>query len=469
MLFDLVKPRTIELGKIKIGGKSPQERTSQSGTVWRAPEKYDHFKITTLNRDSRGDLIQDTDLMESLCEEHADSDGHLRQIPIAVLSNDIEDIVQAGYVQYVGKRIASKSDGKTLTVYHRGGKWLDHPIVTDWKPEMANVCDAKGNRVIKLHTTFSCIIAAANARWGGFYKFRTTSGITASQLVGSLVEIKQLTGGVLRGLPLRLVVRPLQVAPDGKVTTVYVVHCELVGKDLRDIQRIAVDQARYELANAKQIGATQREYRKLLAAPGDLESPAEQAEVAEEFHPEAVEANPPAVDPLAAALGLTGPVQDAEFAESKPVELPTPPAPKINGTQAKYATEDQQAALGAEGRRLGWDQHRWQEQLKVLKVRGGIGKLTAQQAEELLAQMRNEGQGQDDDDPEAAMNAADWLSDFGDRVDAVTTPDALDALGVELEATKGLTDAQYSDAKSWVAAKASRMLNGKRGATLPMR
>ena len=49
------------------------------------------------------------------------------------------------------------------------------------------------------------------------YKFRTTSRISASQLVGSLVQLQQLTGGVLRGLPLQLVVRPIRVTPDGKV------------------------------------------------------------------------------------------------------------------------------------------------------------------------------------------------------------------------------------------------------------
>ena len=51
------------IGKIKIGGRSAQVRTSASGSQWRAPEKYDHFELKTLQRDQNGDLVPDKALM----------------------------------------------------------------------------------------------------------------------------------------------------------------------------------------------------------------------------------------------------------------------------------------------------------------------------------------------------------------------------------------------------------------------
>lgn len=459
-LFDLVKPRTIELGKIKIGGLG-ESRQKQGGGTWRLPVKHDHFTVTTLHRDQQGGLIEDADLMDSLAAQHADSDGKLRQLPIAVLSNDIEDIVKASYVRYVGKRLAAKSDGKELVEFFRDGKWLAEPITRAWEPRYAAATDEKGNRIIKLHTTFNCVIASEHAKWGGYYKLRTTSEITAAQLVGSLLEIKALTGGVLRGLPLRLVVRPLQVSPEGKTTTVYIVHCELVGRDLKEIQQIALERARFELANAKQLDAAQREYRKLLAAPGERETAQEQAEVAEEFHPEAAD-DVPAVDPLAAQLGITTPaVQDAEFTEkpAKPVDIPeaapaTLPMPK-NGTQ--YASEEQLAALATEGTRIGWAEGDWKDRLTALKVRGGLKKLTTKQADSLLAEMR-ERSGQELEDPDEAMNRADWLSDFADRVDSISNADEVDALRVELSEAKWLTDEQREESAKRLQDKASRIL-----------
>ena len=43
------------------------------------------------------------------------------------------------------------------------------------------------------------MIAAKESRFGGVYKFRTTSIISFKQLYSSLLHIHQLTGGVLVG------------------------------------------------------------------------------------------------------------------------------------------------------------------------------------------------------------------------------------------------------------------------------
>lgn len=326
-LFDVIQPRMCELGKIKIGKKEEQVRKSASGEEWRAPSKLDHFVVTTLGRNAKGDLIEDESIMDSL-GAYKDKDGFLRQIPIAVLSNDIEEIMQASFVWYIGKNVAARSDGITLTKLYdaKEKKWLDTPEECEWNPEWADLADDKGVKRFKRHTIFNCIVAAGkSSRFGGFYKFRTTSVITASQLAGSLLEIKQLTGGILRGVPLRLTVRPMQVSPQGKTTTVYVVHAELVGEDLTTIQTMALERARLELSTRREIDTMQIEYRRLLLPPGH-ESPLEQADVSEEFHPEQLAADsvpPVAVDPLVAAFaGL--PVDEPEEPEVVPTAPPKP-------------------------------------------------------------------------------------------------------------------------------------------------
>ena len=90
-------PRIAELGKIKIGGKSDHVRRTKSGGEWRAPEKYDHFVITTPERNQGNQLIPDERLMESLIQEHGDHDGKLRQIPIYLLSDNIDEVLLARY------------------------------------------------------------------------------------------------------------------------------------------------------------------------------------------------------------------------------------------------------------------------------------------------------------------------------------------------------------------------------------
>lgn len=321
----ILRPRLCELGKIKIGRLEDKVRKSAGGNEWRAPQKLDHFVITTLQRTAKGDLAPDSALMEQLGTKYADPDGKLRQVPITLLSDDPEDVMQSAYVWYGGKKVIARSDGETLTKYvdHKTKEPLDPPQQTPWKPEYGDMKDAKGNPFFKVNTVLNCVIASDNAKWGGVYKFRTTSRITADQLYGSLIHLKQLTGGVLRGLPLVLVVRPMQVAPNGTATTVYVVHVELHGADLRSVQQIAMVQAQWQLENATQMRQMQAQYQRLLRAPGEGESPEEVADVTAEFYPPEesnghAEPEPPDDhDPLVAAMGMQS---DAPPATDDPPE-----------------------------------------------------------------------------------------------------------------------------------------------------
>lgn len=280
-------PRPCELGKIKVGGLG-QERTSAKGTKWRQPEKYDHFVVTTMTRNTEGRLVNDDQLMQTLIKDYGDRDGKLRQMPIRLLSDELEDVLQARFVWYGKKTAGAVSDGQTVTWYYELGtmKPLDPPHVEDWRPEMLDLClPGTNNPIFKLHANFNCVIACGDSRFGGVYKFRTTSIISFKQLYASLLHISQLTGGVLVGMPLMMCVRPMLVKPKDSPTTVYVVHCELRGKDIQQIQTIALDQARFRLQFAGDLQKVQRQYRALLTAPGE-EGGQDAEDIVEEFQPE---------------------------------------------------------------------------------------------------------------------------------------------------------------------------------------
>ena len=239
--------------------------------------------------------------------------------------------MQTAWIAYEGKRLAAKSDGVELVRFYDFNKreWLDEPVWCEWKEEYVDLTVGQGNNVrpmFKLHSTLNVVIASKAARWGGYYKLRTTSQISAAQLYGSMLFTKEnLTFGLLRGVPLQLVVRPIQVNPEGKATTVFVVHLEARGDDMEAIRDKALRCAEYELKNSLQVGKAHRQYLALMRSPADFDE-VEAEEIAQEFHPipalEAGPAEPPAGSSRTSALS------DRLAGATKPAEAPTsPPLP----------------------------------------------------------------------------------------------------------------------------------------------
>lgn len=290
-------PQIAQLGRIKIGWLGAEQKSSR-GKQFRPPKKLDYFLITTNDRDASGSLIVDDEAMSELkAGGFASPDGKLRRVPIALLSDDPGEVFTAQWARYDGKRRTDSCDGEEHITYYRGEAKLEQPLSND--------CDGREHLVAgwKLHALFRCVLACGAARFGGFYTFRTTSKISVEQLWGGLLHISQLTGGVLAGIPLQLVVRPIQVTPEGRPTTVYCVHLELRATDLGAVQEQALRVARYRAEHASQIRAAQAQYTACLQLPaGPDEDDDEQAEVAQEYHPEAAASEPPAADPWAAAV-----------------------------------------------------------------------------------------------------------------------------------------------------------------------
>ena len=289
--------RLVELGKIKAGHKGA-ERPTRSGGTFRLPERDDGFTIVGLDRDDRGDFIPDKALNDELLSKYGEDAVDpktkktrrvLRQIPVMLLADQIGDNLLSRLAWFGSKEIGAVSDGVNVTWFRRPenmSQKLDPPKIEPWKPEMLKLTlPGTTTPMFRVHSVLNVLIAASTARFGGIYKYRSASLISFRQLHASLVHISTLTGGILAGIPLMLVLRPMQVKPQGKPTSVYVTHLELRATDLADVQRIAMDRARYRLAFSKEMEETQRQYRALLVAPGD-ERPDEASDVASEFHPD---------------------------------------------------------------------------------------------------------------------------------------------------------------------------------------
>ena len=284
-LQHMLKPRLVELGAVRIGTLG-DERQSAKGTTYRLPQKLDHFLVTTNMRDDHDRLKNDDALLKQLQDDYGDADGKLRRIPIVLLSDRLEDNLRCAWVYYAGKVCLARSDGEQLWKYGdlKTGKLFDEPQVQKWSDKFLEA-ELHGKPIFKKHTSLEFMIDSPRARWGGVYRFRTTSEITGDQLYGSLLHLKRLTQGVLCGIQFMLVVRPVVVTPDGKPTIVYVCHVEWCGAHLMDLQAKSLEIARFHRAHRLEIIEIQRELGS-HPDPGEGESDAEQAEIQQHFHPE---------------------------------------------------------------------------------------------------------------------------------------------------------------------------------------
>lgn len=279
-----IRPSLAEGGKIKIGGLG-DHRKSKSGQAYRMPVKFDHFVVTRTTRNDSGDLEPNIELMSRL---PVDRDGHCREIPIVVHSDEIDEVFPTAYAMYAGKRLVCRGNGESAE------RWETDPETKIRKSEPVSVqctcpyLGAKSGPVCKPHGILHCSIRVPGmAVAGSVYRWRTTSLISIQRMIGSMQQILATCGG-MAGLPLLLRLEPIQVAPDGgSPTTVYCCHIELRAKDIVTAQTQVMHTR--EMRAAMSGGCDPSAYRALLRSPGVDEYDSEAEEVAQEFHPDTSE------------------------------------------------------------------------------------------------------------------------------------------------------------------------------------
>ena len=105
--------RLVETMKIKIGGKGA-ERTGKKGS-YRLPVKWDHFKVTGLEKDNKDNFIPDAGIMATLGDKP-------KKLDILLLTDDIDKNFQTAYACYQGSKRYCMGDGETAERREEKGK-----------------------------------------------------------------------------------------------------------------------------------------------------------------------------------------------------------------------------------------------------------------------------------------------------------------------------------------------------------
>ena len=244
MIKSGLNPRLAEEGKIKIGGKGETRPTSDKKTTYQLPVRYNHFVITTTERDKQtGNYIINDKIMSRLIELYGNEP---KEIPILFLFDDIDMNFHTSFSFYQGAKCICKGDGETATrLFTQSGEPKTVDIIEGDKKVNAGdyrkiICDPstcpmmevdkRGQTKCKPSGILSCILSPEiNENVGGVYRFRTHSWNTVSNILASLHFIKELTGsgiienGVLKGLPMKLQFLKKATQDHGNVSTVNVV------------------------------------------------------------------------------------------------------------------------------------------------------------------------------------------------------------------------------------------------------
>jgi hypothetical protein len=269
-------PRLAERGKIKIGERG-EIKTSQQGKQFAQPKKLDHFVVTTMQRDAAGRMLPDLELMRKL----APQSGKLKELPVMLLYNDPDVNFQTRYSCYIGNRLWCCGDGEGAQRLEQDGKYQPVPC-----PCLRLEANYNGKDKCKPNGTLQVLLQGVD-RIGGVWKFRTTSWNSVNSIMSSLKLIQAITGGVLAGIPLKLVLSPktVTIPGTGQNMVVYVVSLEFPGTE-QELAKIGYDIAKRRADHKAKMDQIEAEARKALEHLE--ETPEEMREVQEEFYPEGV-------------------------------------------------------------------------------------------------------------------------------------------------------------------------------------
>ena len=201
--------RLVETLKIKIGGKGA-ERDGKKGK-YRLPVKWDHFKVTGLEKDSKDNFIPDAGIMATLGDKP-------KSLPILLLTDDIDKNFQTAYACYQGSKLYCIGDGETCERRSDKEEGKKDTLVCD-----PDTCPMFQSKACKPSGILSCMLPQSE-KVGGVAKFRTHSWNSIINITSSLEAIKLITGGVLFGIPLSMELMEKQTEEHGKVKVVNIVY-----------------------------------------------------------------------------------------------------------------------------------------------------------------------------------------------------------------------------------------------------
>jgi hypothetical protein len=281
-------PSLPERGKIKIGIKGATIR-SRRGVDFQPPQKLDHFVVTTLERGKDGNFLPDAALMERLGDKPT-------EIPVRLLYDDPTLNFPTRLACFVGRTLWCAGDGETATRLTELPAQVEGDRV-ELKPHQVSCpCHRQdpaytGRDKCKMNGALNVLIDGAGGL-GGVWKFRTTSYNSIVGILSSLAFLRNITGGVLANIPLKLQIQPKQATSptDGGQLTIYVVNLTFDG-ETEQLQEIGHQIALRRATTHVSIEHIEDEARRALALmpPSNVALPGDDTDdVIEEFYPEQV-------------------------------------------------------------------------------------------------------------------------------------------------------------------------------------
>ena len=325
MMIKNLCPGLMEMGKIKIGNKG-QVRKSASGSDWQAPQKLDHFLITTNERGQDNNFMLD----QSLHKVFGDAP---KSIPVRLIYDDISLNFATRYICYYGKTVFCSGDGEeaqrlqTDKVTYKTRTCPCERQDPKFAGDVVNGQVKAGQGKCKINGILSVIIDGAQSV-GGVWKFRTTSYNSVVGILSSLALIQRITGGRLAGIPMNMTVSPKTVADPikGSQQTIYVVGLQYAGTmdSLRDTgYQIALTEAKHgiSMARIEEDARLMLSHTPTTGLGDDLDQ-----DVIEEFYPEEAMPGAPA---LVEAEPVESKAIETEVVDSPPADTPTLVTPLV--------------------------------------------------------------------------------------------------------------------------------------------
>ena len=290
-----LKPRLAEIGKIKIGGKG-EIRKSAKGKDYRIPVRYEHFVITTTERDKKTDnYIINTEIMKLIGDKP-------KELSIRLPFDDIDMNFYTSFQYYHGAKLACKGDGtEAERISQKDGS--RSKVKCDFE-----ICQFAKEDKCKVSGILSCMLTSSY-EIGGVYRFRTHSWNTVSNILSALKFFSENTNGILQGLPLKLKMLKKSTQEHGNVNTVTIV---LDGIELMKMRQLALD----EYKNRMELGIDMKLIESSAIDAGFMIDKDDPKSVEDEFYTPTQDIEPE--KPGVTAEQVTDKLKDKEKAETLP-------------------------------------------------------------------------------------------------------------------------------------------------------
>lgn len=340
----VLRPKLACIGMIKLGGKAPKQKSAK-GVEFQRPEKYDHFRIRTRERDASGNYILDKAVHDKIGMTP-------KELNVRFLWDDVEQNFRTALQAWDGGKLRCEGNGERafdrvlnkeilctcpLLKQHKG----DYPLTTYPRPVGSLSCKPYG--------VLSVFLEEA-AVYGGYHILRTTSWETISSLTAAMRLFKEQFG-ILSWIPFKLLAYPHTVSyqENGKEHTSNAYGVTLVLRGTMETAYQIAAAAKDTRAHALQLNpGTPEEHEQQIAAIEVQDAP----DIAGEFHPgQQAEGEPGPDFEVVTDDEETDTDRALELRIRRALELAQRPPDRINRAIAEYSDRLGELALEVEAKR----------------------------------------------------------------------------------------------------------------------